>query len=145
MDERTQESSVAARMDNVFSVIVTVLLVVIVAVLSVLWIRERRLRMRAEYELIQANRRVGVRDMLGQMLQQGAGTDFPGTAPGKEDSVTPVRREDLIRETVTFKGRPRTTVYISRHAGERFGFRGGDLVVVGGLTSTQGTTRPSTP
>ena len=99
------------------------LLVVIVAALGVLWLKERRARIEAEREIARQGRGRGLQSMLGQMLQAPP----PRIAPG---GLRPVRREDLYRETVEFKGRTTTVCYIAAEAGKRFGFQGGDVIVV---------------
>ena len=111
-------------------VFIGALLVVIVAALAVLWLKERRARIEAEREMASLAGRGGLQQMLGQMLQ--APPPMGPLRPGAEAPTGPgpVRREDLYSETVEFKGRSTTVLYIAAEAGRRFGFRGGDVIVV---------------
>ncbi len=122
------------------------LLVLIIALLATLWVRERRSRVSAEATVVQLRQQLqaiqqlsGLRT-LGQgdealqeaLRQRMEGGELEPLAPGTEPPAlpAPVQREDLPSETAEFQGRVRTVFRISEAAGRRIGFAPGDVVVV---------------
>jgi len=98
------------------------LLVVIVTALAALWLVERARRARAETEAADLRRRQDAQGVLQRLIAGGglAAEDTPGA----------VRRGDLPSRSATLDGTPRTVFRISASAGERFGFRPGDVIEV---------------
>jgi hypothetical protein len=127
MNDKPNEPSGSPHPDTKYLVIVGVLLVVIIAVLAVLWRKERCARADAERRLSELTKSQALPAELQRVL---AGS--PTMLPPDDGPPRPVQREDLPAETLQFKGRSRTVLYISPDAGRRFGFRNGDLIVVGG-------------
>ncbi len=106
--------------DTRYLIIAGVLLVVIIASLSVLWVKERRARFEAQCraaELKLDNDRL--QDVMGKILI--------GNSAG---AVRPIRREDLPARTINIAGTARRLLQISPEAGGRFGFAPGDLIEV---------------
>jgi len=113
--------------DARFNIVVAVLLVLIMASLSGLWLIERNRRVRAERALA---------DFQGQQLQAQALLSQFAAAHAKEQSPGPAgagesfRRESLESEAVVMEGKDRTMFKISPDAGEKLGFRAGDIIFV---------------
>lgn len=114
--------------DTRFNLIVAVLLVLIIASLSGLWLIERNRRVRAERALA---------DFQSQQLQaqallsQFAGSHAPGVVvPGAAAEGQTFRRSELPSEAVVMEGKDRTMFKISPDAGERLGFQAGDIVFI---------------
>jgi len=148
MKDEPAERPDSTRPDTWYVMIVGALLVVIIAALSVLWLNERRARMDAEVRLSRLRGAGGsFQNVLDEMLKSRQFVEPPEEAAATQphEQLRPVRREDLWAETVEFKGRPRTVLYVSAEAGRRFGFRDGDVVVVGeGPASRPATDRSGT-
>jgi hypothetical protein len=140
MNDKPNEPSGSPHPDTKYLVIVGALLVLIIAVLAVLWRKERCARADGERRLSELTRSPALPTELQRIL---AGRR---TMPPPEDEFPkPVQREDLPGETLQFKGRLRTVLYISPDAGRRFGFRGGDVIVVGGGPEATPDTDTSEP
>ncbi len=113
--------------DARFNIVVAVLLVLIMASLSGLWLIERNRRVRAERALA---------DFQGQQLQaqallsQFAIAHAKEQAPGGAGAGESFRRESLESEAVVMEGKDRTMFKISPEAGEKLGFRAGDIIFV---------------
>lgn len=104
------------------------LLVLVIALLVVLWVRERTRRARAEASVAQLQERLAILQQLGG-ISLGPGA-LGGLSMGG-GGVQPIRRDDLAGEEGQFLGRAATILRISAEAGTRLGFRPGDVVVVG--------------
>ncbi len=100
---------------------VGVLLVIIIAMLAVLWVRERRGRIAAEVAAARAETALnGLKEILGGVL----------TAT-ERGPARPVQRDDLPSREADLDGRRRTLLELGASAGRRLGFRPGDLILVG--------------
>jgi len=102
------------------------LLVLIIAMLAVLWMRERSRRVTAEkdlMELVERNQKMA--GLFSQMMAGG-----PKGLMGHEEPVRAVSREDLPRKTIALDGKSVQALSVSAAAGERFGFAPGDVVLV---------------
>ncbi|HUU22519.1 MAG TPA: hypothetical protein VM389_08285 [Phycisphaerae bacterium] len=112
------------------------LLVLIIALLAVLWVRERKARIGAENEAARLSQRVKTLERFALMgLASPAESGPAGAAEGGE--VRPVQRDDLPVEHVEFMGRKTPVLHISPAAGQRFGFLPGDVIVVGRPAASQ--------
>jgi len=133
-NETGQDTPAKTQRDTDYLMIVGVLLLTIVVTLGVLWQKERRRRINAELKLRDLRKSV-----ILEQLQKGQAKFLQGLLPqglGGE-TARPVQREDLVSETTTIKGRPVRVMYISAAAGRRFGFKTGDVVIVGTLPTTR--------
>ena len=121
----TQEqfSQPAASSDGRFVATVGVLLVVIIVALGWLWIKERRARIAAQQEQAEtvSNNSGKAMQSLMERLKSGEGT--AAVAP-------PIRRDDLPAQTIDLQGRQHTLFHVSQAAGNRMGFKAGDVIVV---------------
>lgn len=115
---------------------VGILLVVIIALLAVLWARERAARITAHRDATAATAKyTRMQSALGEMLTKRL-----------DGQIQPVQREDLPARQVDLNGRKRTLLDISAAAGQRMGFRPGDLVLVAAeVTTTQAADKPQEP
>ena len=122
MDER-KDFAGAVGSEGKHYAIVGGLLVLIILLLSALWLRERRARVRAQRDLAtlreDAAGRLQLQAAMGRMIRGGAAADR-----------RPLPREDLPRETVRWNGQTREVLRVSAAAGRRIGLRPGDAVVV---------------
>ena len=126
-----------------FSLIVSGLFVVIIALLAILCMRERTSRVRAQNDLATMARRhkeqgkqQALQQALSRMLAAGSGR-----------GVQPFGRADLIASRdVRLDGKSRQALYVTAEAGRRLGFRAGDLIIVSKVppAATQATSEPST-
>jgi hypothetical protein len=113
------------------------LLVLIIAMLAVLWVRERGRRVDAEAQVMELRRESQKLNlMLSLMTRSGAA----------EPSVQPFQRQDQVPVAVTLDGARRDAYRLPAAAAERFGFREGDVILVvgagAGSTSAPATTGP---
>ncbi len=119
--------------DTRYLALVGGLLVLIVALLAVLWIRERTNRISAQEQVVSLLRdRKGMQAGMQQMM-----------LAQKFMAVQPVNREDMITERGVLNGKTVTLVRISAAAGERFGFLPGDVVLVAPTGRTPPTSGPA--
>ena len=126
MSESSQNQQRQGRPFN-FSLIVSGLFVVIIALLAVLWKSERSARIGAEQDLakmLQEYRLRGEQQTLhaelGRML-----------AARRAQTVAPFGREDLVAtKKMDLNGKDRQVLEINAEAGQRLGFRAGDVIVV---------------
>ncbi len=103
-----------------------VLMVVIIALLAALWVRERSGRIAAQQNAIRWELQFkNLRGALGNLLP-----------PGAQKATRPVVREDLPSKVVELDGRTARLLEVSASAGRRFGFRQGDLILVRGEPPT---------
>ena len=110
----------APRAGEKYLVTVGTLLVIIIAFLAVLWLRERAARVAADGRLAAMQQRLGqLEGAVGDLVVRASGTQFE-----------PIRREDLPAWQVNLDGRERTVLQIGVSAGRRLGFRPGDLITV---------------
>ena len=108
------------------------LLILIIAMLAVLWVRERSRRVEAETtaaELKKENAKLQF--ILGMTFKGGAA---PSTAPAEEGPssppIQPFQRQDQVPVTVTLDGAKRAAFRLSAEGAARFGFREGDVILV---------------
>ncbi|MFB3891029.1 MAG: hypothetical protein ACE15C_03290 [Phycisphaerae bacterium] len=120
--------------DSTYLIIVGALLLLIIAALAILWMTERRGRLRAEAEAASAKR-------ISQALQNAI-AEFALRPPAATVPATaPISRADAFSKTANIDGRERTVFLISAEAGRRFGFLPGDVIEVGNATTTQASSR----
>lgn len=104
-----------------FSVIVSGLFVVIIALLAVLWMRERAAGAKAQKDLAgmkQMCKDMALREMTMRMMMEGS-------------AGRPFTRADLVAtRDVRLDGKNRQALHITAEAGRRLGFRAGDVIVV---------------
>jgi hypothetical protein len=117
-DSQTRQS------DRAFYLLVTGLLIIIIALLAFLWLRERRAggdlqQQMAEMELAFKQQR----QALGQMLVAEARSQ--------------IDRDMLAARTLELDGQPRQALMISAKAAERIGLRPGDVLIVGEAPATR--------
>jgi len=136
MDEPNDTPGGARGSESKQYAVVGGLLVLIILLLSALWLRERRGRVRAEGDLAAFQRNVAGR----LQLQAAMGKMLRG--PG-EVSRRPLAREDLPRETVRWNGQPRDVLRVSAAAGRRIGLRPGDAVIVSAEPASAPATAPT--
>lgn len=143
MSEPSQEVQRQVRTPINFSLIVTGLFLVIIALLAFLWMRERAARFKAQADLAQMEqqyRQVGkqrvLQDTLNRMLATKSGR-----------GVEPFARADLVAtRDVRLDGENRQVLEIRAEAGRRLGFGAGDVIVVSKApaAATQPASKPST-
>jgi len=120
--------------DGRYLAVVGALLLIILAVLASLWVRESRRRRAAERELARLRSRSDrLHSALGEALaaqfhQQGA-----------------LRREELPAETVVLDGKPAVALRLGAAAAERLGFRPGDVILVAQTRPAVATTTATAP
>ena len=138
MDE-TANSSGAPKADGKYFAAVGALLVMICATLAVLWILERRGRVRAESDAarlrqdLEATAGALAQGAMMRQMQRAAG------APGPQ----PVPREDLAAQFVEHEGARRQVLLLPAAAGRRLGFEVGDLILISPAPTTAPSTAPS--
>lgn len=126
-----------------FSLIVSGLFVVIIALLAILWMRERTSRVRAQNDLATMTRRH--KEQGKQQVVQQALSRILAAESGR--GVQPFGRTDLIASRdVRLDGKNRQGLYVTAEAGRRLGFRAGDLIIVSKVApaATQAASEPST-
>jgi hypothetical protein len=123
--------------DAKFFVTIAVLLVLIIATLSALWIRERSTRREAERALAQSSQFMP--NQLNSILAQ--------MSVGRAQSMPakPIDRADLQTGTVSLDGQDRPVFRISASAGGRMGFLPGDVVIVSMPASAPSGDEPAQP
>jgi len=100
---------------------VGVLLVIIIALLAVGWVRERRARRTA-----QLHRDTAVQKY--EQMQSAVGALLSGEM---RDRIRPVRRDELPTREVRFENRRRSVLELDPATARKFGFAPGDLILVG--------------
>jgi len=122
------------RSDAKYLAVVGGLLLLITASMAVLWMNERHRRREAERQLLERPPRLkGIEDALA---------DAVFASGGSRVTVRPVQREDLPTQMVNLDGRARQALLLSAKAGQRFGFRGGDVVIIAPEPPGTGGTKP---
>ena len=110
------------------------LLVLIIAMLAVLWMRERSRRVEAEAAVVQLKEKAAQLPLLLSMMTRSM--PGPGSAPAAEEpSLAPIRpfqRQDQVPVTVTLDGVKREAFCLPADGAARFGFREGDVILVVG-------------
>jgi hypothetical protein len=111
------------------------LMVLVIALLAVLWARERRRRVRAEGALADA------RLQLEVLRQTGGAGGWARPEPGPT-----LRRDRLPAEAAELNGRPVTLLRLDADLARRLGLRPGDLLAVSPPTrpATRPASRPRT-
>jgi len=108
----------ASGIDGKYMMLVGGLMVVIIAMLAILWQKERRSRLLAEKNLAETRLLFEQRQQaLAQMLVSEGAMRQP-----------PVDRKYLVPELVEFRGKVRPVFYVTPEAGRAIGFADGDLV-----------------
>jgi hypothetical protein len=125
VNEKTGAS--VARQGTWYLTTVGVLLVCIIALLSILWVRERSARTAAERDRDAAEgaRDAAVRKYDG--LAQAVGAVMDGALKAQARTI---RRDELPTREAKFEGRPRSVLELDPAAGRRMGFAPGDLILV---------------
>jgi len=123
-----EKNAAAGQTDVKQFIVIAGLLVLIIAMLAVLWVRERGARIGAENEAARQSQRVKAIQRALMGLASPAESGPAETTDGGE--VRPVQRDDLPVEHVEFMGRKTPVLHISPAAGQRFGFLPGDVIVV---------------
>lgn len=116
-----------------FLIVVGVLMLFIIGMLAVLWSRERARRIEAEGDAqaaIEKLHKVESFLMKGMLGGGDAKAQLQSATAEALPRSKPVNREDLVPAAVTLDGRSREAFTISPAAGERMGFRGGDVIIV---------------
>lgn len=106
--------------------------VLIIAMLAVLWLRERSARRDAEERCDSLAKKLQAREVFSNIL---AGRSAPGPEPV---SLAAVQRID----TVTIGGRQRVVIRLPADVGTRLGFQPGWLVEVAAAAATQPAAGP---
>ncbi len=112
------------------------LLVVIIALLSFLWMRERSRRFEAEIRLAELSQKTS-QDPVAELLRKMAIRKTLAPDHG-------IRRDDMPVQRVKLDGRSRRLFRVSAAAGEQMGFLPGDVIEVAGPADTSGDA-PATP
>ncbi|RPI62150.1 MAG: hypothetical protein EHM48_04555 [Planctomycetaceae bacterium] len=120
------------RQDVGYLILVAALVLLIMGTLTFLWVRERGQRQRAEDALRDAQAALAQADKQAQAMQLINSFNTGNT-------IRAVSREDLPSQTINISGKDRHVFTIGRAAGERFGFRGGDVVIIAGEPATATT------
>lgn len=130
---QTEQPTSPDQADTKYLIIVGGLLMVIIATMCLLWMRERGKRMEAESKLAEINSRdAKVQSVLSQLMGGEPGESMrPAVA-----SARPVERGDLRPVAGTLNGEAVQVFEVSASAGERIGFRPGDVVRVATLPAT---------
>ncbi len=117
------------------------LLVLIIALLAFLWMRERSRRFEAEIRLAELSQKMSQsmsQDPVAEFLRKMSIRKIPAQVQG-------VRREDLPAKRVDLDGRSRRLFRVSAAAGERMGFLPGDVIEVAGPADAGGDAPASLP
>ena len=126
------QTSEAPRADSRFIIAVGGLLLLIIALLAGLWIKQRKRAQRAEQTVV-------------TLTQQKSGMAIL-TRQEMQDRVSrmTVHREDLETRQVTLDGRKLTALRLPAGDAQRLGLRAGDIVLVdqAPTTATAPATRP---
>lgn len=127
--EQSTSPATGAAGDARFVLAVGVLLVVIIGMLAFLWMRERRTRIGLENDLAEV-RKDSMQRMTAMQALQGlmAQTASPGAGGGVE--LFSWQRDRVGDVKALVEGQPCAGVRITRQAGERLGFRPGDVICV---------------
>lgn len=130
MQQESNKLLEQSRSDLKYFMAVGLLLVIIIATLAVLWVTERN-RHRADVSQLVAlqDKYVRLHGAMGEIIRSR-----------REEFLGPIRREELATETIRWNGRARTVLRLTAADGERFGFRGGDVILV---DHPRQTTRPA--
>ncbi len=113
------------------------LLVLIIALLSFLWMRERSRRFEAEIQLAELSQSMS-HDPVAQFMRKMSIRKMPAQVQG-------VRREDLPIRIVDLDERSRRLFRVSAAAGERMGFLPGDVIEVAGPADADSDAPASLP
>jgi len=104
----------AGESDKLFTAVVSLLMVGIIAMMAVLWYRERSARQSAETELVK------IQSMLGKLARDGG---LPGAGRGVGPGDVVGRRELEGMQGIR-------AIIITPQAGDRLGLRPGDVLLV---------------
>jgi len=117
------------------------LLLLIIAVLAALWIRERNRRIAAQREVVQLIEQ-NERDKrnLAQMMLGAMGRQIAGEAEAK-----PFQRQDHKPVPVTLDGAKRQAYVLPASGAQRFGFQAGDVIVIEEESPATTSSAPSAP
>lgn len=125
-DKTTPQGPPAQAGSNTYFMIVAALLVLIFATMAVLWMRQRSVGLtltRENAALRQENADLQkLKSAFGQALFEGG--------LGGATAIKPVQRDDLPSQTMSLNGQERSVLIVGSQAGERMGFRSGDLILV---------------
>ncbi len=133
MMEENKQSNPAS--DTRFFIIIGALLVVIIATLATLWMRERGRCRDLVYENAKLAEAID-KSKAAAGLQMMMAKALAGEGQGGAKTVD---RELLSRQTLTVDGRQREALMLPAAVAKRLGFEAGDLIIVGTGSTTQGT------
>lgn len=139
MTQTTQQP--ADQADTKYLVIVGCLLMVIIGAMCYLWIRERGKRIAAEEKLATLNSRD---TKLQSVLSQLVGGEPTEAIRPAVTNLRPIERADLRPMTGTLNGESVSVFEVSASAGERIGFRAGDVIRVAAGAASQPSPGPTT-
>ena len=109
------------------------LLVLIIALLAVLWVRERQQRVAAQRDLQQARaalQRIGGQDRAGSLGEALLKGKLLARRAGGQSGMQPVDRANLPAEQARLDGQPVTVLRLGAAGGQRLGLAPGDVIVV---------------
>lgn len=124
MTDRENRTDTPRGADLKYFAVVGVLLLMIIASLCALWLKERS----------NANQLAGrVRQLRSRRLSQAQLRQMVSSrlAAARSGGVQPIRREDVYKAPATLDGEKVQVLHISPDAGRRLGFRPGDVIHVG--------------
>jgi len=142
MDEMPKNSGGASKTDGKYFAVVGALLVMICAALAVLWILERRGRLRAESDAVQLRRDLQIAAALAARGSMMSGMGAMGGA-GHGARLRAVQREELATQLVEYSGQPKQVLVLPAGTGRRLGFQVGDVIVVSAAVTTAPSSRPA--
>ena len=124
-----------------YLVMVGGLMILIVAMMAVLWVRERSRRVDAEAMVVELKREnAKLQLVLGMTMKSGPAMSAGPTEEGPSlPRIQPFQRQDQFPVPVTLNGVQREAYRLPADAAARFGFREGDVILVmprGAPTST---------
>lgn len=119
--------------DTGYLLVVGILLVLILASMGILWMRQRQQTRQWRQRAAELRQKLDERTMMLQQL-----------AEFESQAVEAVQRADLPARDATVDGESRTVLLLSARRGEKLGLRPGDLVqVTAPVPDTGPATRPN--
>lgn len=138
MTDLTPASPRPAKSDGTYFLLVTVLMLVILASLAFLWMRERSNRIAAQADAQQLGiENTNLKEVVNRLLLADAGSS---TRPA---DIKPISRQELLPVTMNIGGQPRTVLILGAQTGKRLGLEPGDMIEVAQPPATQPSSRPS--
>jgi hypothetical protein len=132
-DENIQPTTIEARLDTKYLLVVGVLMVLIMAALAALWLRERGRRIGAMRQVSELDSRLMANNNRLQELAQGLLAEHAR-------KVDPIERGQWELRSVNLDGREVTAFEISPATARRIGgFKAGDVIIVAEEEGTAAT------